>query len=200
MRQGGCGQNRAWASVKREHEAAFEEFVAGSGPRLLGLAFLLTGDRGHAEDLLQVALERTARRWAGLHGAPEAFTRTVIANLATDRWRRRRARAVEVYLDPPATLSGGTLGGDLAEAVALRTALAAAIRALPPRQRAVVVLRYFEDLTESETAAVLGVSVGTVKSTTSRALLRLRQAAHLTDDYADPPPRRSTPTPGAAKP
>jgi RNA polymerase sigma-70 factor (sigma-E family) len=190
--------------VKREHEAAFEEFVAGSGPRLLGLAFLLTGDRGHAEDLLQVALERTARRWAALRGAPEAFTRTVITNLATDRWRRRRARAVEVYLDPPATLGGtvggtvsGTVGGDLAEAVVLRTALAAAIRALPPRQRAVLVLRYFEDLTEPETAAVLGVSVGTVKSTTSRALLRLRQAAHLSDD-ADPPARRSTPTRGAA--
>src|SRR5258708_28843437 len=78
-------------------EAEFREFVASCGSRLLRTAYLLTGDRGHAEDLVQLALERTACRWSGLAGSPEAFARTVLLHAATDRWRRRRARVQEVF-------------------------------------------------------------------------------------------------------
>lgn len=150
-------------------EAAFREFVAASGTRLLRTAYLLTGDRGHAEDLVQLALERTARRWSGLAGSPEAFARTVLLHAATDRRRRRRARAQEVSdeVDEP-TVADGT------DQLLLRRDLMDALRQLPPRQRAVLVLRYFVDLSEAEAARELGISVGTVKSTASRGLERLR--------------------------
>lgn len=150
-------------------EAAFREFVAASGTRLLRTAYLLTGDRGHAEDLVQLALERTARRWSGLAGSPEAFARTVLLHAATDRRRRRRARAQEVSdeVDEPAVADG-------TDQLLLRRDLVDALRQLPPRQRAVLVLRYFVDLSEAEAARELGISVGTVKSTASRGLERLR--------------------------
>ena len=150
-------------------EAAFREFVAASGSRLLRTAYLLTGDRGHAEDLVQLALERTACRWSGLAGSPEAFARTVLLHAATDRWRRRRARVREIFdeVHEPRVADG-------TDQLLLRRDLFAAMRQLPPRQRAVLVLRYFVDLSEKETARELGVSVGTVKSAASRALDRLR--------------------------
>jgi RNA polymerase sigma-70 factor (sigma-E family) len=150
-------------------EAAFREFVATSGSRLLRTAYLLTGDRGHAEDLVQLALERTASRWSGLAGSPEAFARAVLLHAATDRWRRRRARVQEVFdeVHEPRVTDG-------TDQLLLRRALFAALRQLPPQQRAVLVLRYFVDLSEKETARELDVSVGTVKSTASRALERLR--------------------------
>lgn len=150
-------------------EEAFREFVAASGSRLLRTAYLLTGDRGHAEDLVQLALERTARRWSGLTGSPEAFARTVLLHAAADRWRRQRARVREVFDEvcgPPVT--------DGTDLLLLRRDLLAALRQLPSRQRAVLVLRYFLDLSETQTACELGVSVGTVKSTANRALDRLR--------------------------
>jgi RNA polymerase sigma-70 factor (sigma-E family) len=150
-------------------EAAFREFVAACGSRLLRTAYLLTGDRGHAEDLVQLALERTACRWSGLAGSPEAFARTVLLHAATDRWRRRRARVQEVF---DAVYEPGVADGT--DELLLRRDLIAALRQLPPRQRAVLVLRYFLDLSETETARELDVSVGTVKSTASRALDRLR--------------------------
>ncbi len=150
-------------------EAAFREFVAASGNRLLRIAYLLTGDRGHAEDLVQLALERTACRWPGLAGSPEAFARKVLLHAATDRWRRRRARVQEVSGEAyEPWVSDGT------DQMLLRRDLVAALRQLPPRQRTVLVLRYFVDLSEVETARELGVSVGAVKSTASRALDRLR--------------------------
>ena len=150
-------------------EAAFREFVAAAGSRLLRAAYLLTGDRGHAEDLVQFALERTASRWTGLAGSPEAFARTVLLHAATDRWRRRRARVREVFNDvyEPSI-------SDATDHILLQRDLVAALRLLPSRQRAVLVLRYFLDLTEAETARELGVSVGAVKSSGSRALERLR--------------------------
>jgi RNA polymerase sigma-70 factor (sigma-E family) len=147
----------------------FEQFVAGAGSRLLRTAVLLTGDRGHAEDLVQTALERTARHWNRLDGAPEAYARTVLAHLATDRWRRHRARVTETFVDPPAVSVA-----DFADEVVLHQSLVQALRRLSRRQRAVLVLRYFDGLSEADTAAALDVSVGTVKSTASRALVRLR--------------------------
>jgi RNA polymerase sigma-70 factor (sigma-E family) len=136
----------------------------------LRTAFLLTGDRGHAEDLVQLALERTARRWSGLNGSPEAFARKVLLHAATDRWRRRQARVQEVFddaVDEPAIADG-------VDQLLLRRDLVAALQRLPSQQRAALVLRYFLDLSEMETARELDISVGTVKSTVSRALERLR--------------------------
>lgn len=132
-------------------------------------AFLLTGDRGHAEDLVQLALERTARRWSGLAGSPEAFARRVLLHAATDRWRRRRARVQEVFDDvhEPSIADG-------VDQLLLRRDLVAALQQLPSQQRAALVLRYFLDLSEKETARELDISVGTVKSAVSRALDRLR--------------------------
>lgn len=156
--------------MNRSQEAEFEQFVAGTGPRLLRTAVLLTGDHGHAEDLVQITLERVARRWGRLDGAPEAYARVVLARLSTDRWRRLRSRAAEVLIEPrPTDLH------DPADDVVIRQALIRALMLLTPRQRAVLVLRFFEDLTEAQTAHILGVSVGTVKSTTSRATTRLRE-------------------------
>ena len=156
--------------MNRVEEAEFTAFVAGSGRRLLRTAVLLTGDVGHAEDLLQTAFERTARRWSRLDGAPEAYARVVLARLATDRWRRQRSRVREVAVDPPEAT-----GADLAIDVALRHSLITAMSQLTRKQRAVLVLRYFDDLSEAQTAAALGVSVGTIKSTSSRATARLRE-------------------------
>jgi RNA polymerase sigma-70 factor (sigma-E family) len=155
--------------VNRSQEAEFEAFVAGGG-RLLRTAYLLTGDHGHAEDLVQTALERTARRWTRLDGSPEAYARTVLAHAATDRWRRRRARVDEVFGAAPEPSND-----DLAGAVVLRRSLIAALARLTPRQRALLVLRFFDDLGEAETAHTLGISVGAVKSGTSRALAQLRK-------------------------
>lgn len=148
-------------------ERDFEAFVAGSGQRLLATAVLLVGDRQQAEDLVQVTLERTARRWSRLAGAPEAYARVVLVHLVVDRRRLRRLREVPLDTD--------VVGGrDPADRVAVRSALLTGLRQLPPRQRAVVVLRYIEDCTEAETARVLGVGVGTVKSSAHRGLERLR--------------------------
>src|SRR3954451_11299334 len=144
-------------------EREFEQFVAGSGRRLLRTAVLLVGDLGHAEDLVQVALERTARHWSRLDGAPEAYARVVLARLATDRWRRKSRRAAEVFIELPGTPDPQ----DVATQVVNRQALVAALRTLTARQRAVLVLRYFDDLSEQQTAEALGVSTGTVKTTSS---------------------------------
>jgi RNA polymerase sigma-70 factor (sigma-E family) len=161
--------------VNRGDEAEFEAFVARSGRRLLRTAYLLCGDRGEAQDLVQVVLERTARRWAKLDGAPEAYARTVLVNASTDRWRRRSSRFGEVPGQVP-----DTSVIDVADGVVLRGSLIAALRQLTARQRALLVLRYFEDVSESEAAALLGISVGAVKSGTSRALDRLRDLVPAT--------------------
>src|SRR3954471_21846966 len=130
---------------------------------------LLTGDRGHAEDLLQTALERTARHWDRLDGAPEAYARVIVTRLAVDRHRRLRSRVREVFAEPPeAPLE------DISARIAVRTALLDALMQLPPRQRAVLVLRFFEDLSQEQTAVALDITPSTVASTTTRATARLR--------------------------
>jgi len=168
--------------MDRTAEAEFERFVERSGRTLLRTAWLLTGDRGHAEDIVQTALERTARRWSRLHGAPEAYARVCVINLATDRWRRRRSRVGEVPLDELRAQAGTHL--DNVARAELHGDLLAALRQLPRRQRVVLVLRYFADLDEADIARTLGVSIGTVKSSASRGLARLRDLAGELDPSA----------------
>jgi RNA polymerase sigma-70 factor (sigma-E family) len=145
----------------------FEQFVAARSAALLRSAYLLTGNHHDAEDLVQVALIKAVPAWSRITGDPEPYVRKILVRENISRWRRRRWREVHVAdLPEPAAAPG--VGED-------RLALATALDALAPRQRAVVVLRYYEDLTERETADLLGVSVGTVKSQARDALARLRR-------------------------
>lgn len=148
----------------------FRVFVRQQWNPLLRTAYLLTGDRGLAEDLVQSALEKTHRRWGRIRrqDAPEVYVRRVMVNTATSWWRRRRP--VEV----PLLASDATPVADAYAQVEQRQQLVAALRRLPPRTQAILVLRYFEDLSEVDTARVLGCSVGAVKSQASRGLARLR--------------------------
>ena len=154
-------------------DPTFDTFVEGRSTALLRTAYLLTGDRGHAEDLLQTALLRTARHWSRARDAPEAYARRVLINLSRDRirWLVRRPREVPM---PPET--DGPRATDAGyEQVVQRQVMVRALAALPTRQRQVIVLRFFEDLSIEQTAEVLGISAGTVKSYTSRGLARLRE-------------------------
>lgn len=159
-----------------DSEEDFRQFVVGRQRALLRTAWLLTGDWGKAEDLVQTALVRSWPHWSRIAaaGSPEAYVRRVMLNKALD-WRGRRWRgeiSTEV-LPEPRPMEGADLD--------VRRVLLQALRRLPPRQRAVVVLRYFDDLTEADTAQILGCSIGTVKSTASRALVSLRQQPGLTE-------------------
>jgi RNA polymerase sigma-70 factor (sigma-E family) len=162
--------------VDAVREAEFRDFVVGRTPSLLGTAYLLTGDRAAAEDLLQASLTKAWAAWRRVSAAdsPEAYVRRVMANTYASWWRRRwhGERPTEV-------LPERVDGGDPTAAVDDRDALWRALGGLPRKQRAVLVLRYFEELSEAETAKVLGVSVGTVKSQASRALAKLRDDAAL---------------------
>jgi RNA polymerase sigma-70 factor (sigma-E family) len=150
----------------------FDEFVRRCSPGLLRTSYLLASDRGHAEDLLQEALVRTARHWRTARTAPEAYTRRVIVNLATDRWRARRRRPAEVPLDDHAA---GATAAPAESGPGDRHVVLQALRQLPYQQRAVAVLRYWDGVGVAETAALLGISEGTVKSYGARALARLRE-------------------------
>lgn len=161
--------------MDREREAAFEAFVLGRQATLFRLAFLLSGDRHLAEDLVQGTLERTYQHWKRVASAgnPEAYVRRILVNSVTD-WRRSRRYVVEQSLDAAADVPLPGDGG--AERLESHDVVVRALRGLPVRMRAVLVLRYFQDLSEAETASVLGCSVGTVKSQASRGLARLREA------------------------
>jgi len=163
-------------------DARFEEFVRAQSPGLLRLAFLLVNDRGYAEDLVQTALLRTALRWHRVLEHPEAYARQVLVNLARDRWRRVKRRVVEQPLNdvvaPPDP-------GDHARSVANQQAVRQAVAALPQRQREVVVLRFFADLSVAETAQTMGITEGTVKSQTHRALLLLRQSLDGSETFQE---------------
>lgn len=150
-------------------EDDFRAFVVARTPVLLGTAYALTGDRGLAEDLLQTALLKTYRHWRAVRDFehPDAYVRRVMANQQISWWRRRRI--AESGLPLPDRGSPDRRSG-----VEDRDELWRALRQLPPRTRAVVVLRYWEDLSETEVAKVLGCSVGSVKSQASRGLHRLR--------------------------
>jgi RNA polymerase sigma-70 factor (sigma-E family) len=147
---------------------AFEEYVAARFPALRRLAYLLTGDWTEAEDLVQEALVRCERRWHGIAADdPHAYVRRAVVNGAAN-WRRRRRT------DLP--LTEAELTGDHAASTDSRLVLLDALRRLPLDQRQVLVLRFFEQLSEAETAHALGIAPGTVKSRTSRGLDALRRA------------------------
>ncbi|MBP2337672.1 RNA polymerase sigma-70 factor (sigma-E family) [Saccharothrix coeruleofusca] len=146
----------------------FEEFVAGASPRLLRTAYLLTRDQGHAEDLLQTALARAWSAWRRITVDPEPYVRRIMVNTYATWWRRRWRGE-----EPTPLLPEGASAAPQ-DAVAEREWLWQALGELPRRQRAVLVLRFFEDMTEAQAAGVLGCSVGTVKSQTSKALAKLR--------------------------
>jgi RNA polymerase sigma-70 factor (sigma-E family) len=161
-------------SVRVALDPSFEEFVARRSVSLLRSAYLLTGDRDLAEDLLQVVLVRVGRRWGVAREAPHAYAHRVLVNLLHDRRRRLSRRVIEA---PLAELDGRREPVvDGCDALVDRIALASAVGRLPARQREVVVLRFFADLSVSETAAAMTASEGTVKTHTSRALNALRGA------------------------
>ncbi|GAA2848258.1 RNA polymerase subunit sigma-24 [Actinoplanes cyaneus] len=151
----------------------FGEFVTSRYPALVRYGALLTGDRGHGEDLAQDALVKTYRAWRRLHpeGDPEAYTRQVMTRAA---WRAgRRLWRFEI---PAAVLPDRPADGDFPERQGTADVVLAALRDLPATQRVVLVLRYWAGLSEQEIAAQLGCSAGTVKSRASRAITALRRA------------------------
>jgi RNA polymerase sigma-70 factor (sigma-E family) len=158
-------------------DAEFEQFVTSRSVLLLRTAYLLTGDARDAEDVLQIALFRVARRWSSAREAPDAYARKAVLNVARDRHRRLLRRVRE---RPLADEGSFPSIGDHAEAVISRDEMIAALRRLPARQREVVVLRFFADLSVADTAAAMGASEGAVKSYTNRAMTSLR--AVLGDD------------------
>lgn len=159
--------------------APFEEYVAARSAALWRSAWLLTGDRHRAEDLVQTALMKCWRRWDRIDdpGAVEAYVRRTMVTTYTDWWRRRWNGELPTDDVPDQAGPGDDPG--------VRRDVLVALAALPRGQRAVVVLRFFDDLTEQQTATALGISVGTVKSQASRALRTLRTSGLLDDHWED---------------
>lgn len=160
----------------------FGEFVAARSTALLRTAYLLTGDRHHAEDLLQSALAKTylALKRLGAVESVEAYARKALATTATSWWRRafrRRERAVPDLADVADFATP-----DATHQVNDRHAMVQALQALPAMQRAVIVLRYYDDMPVADIAATLKISVGTVKSHTHRAVATLRKALSAPDE------------------
>ncbi|RAY17153.1 SigE family RNA polymerase sigma factor [Actinomadura craniellae] len=165
--------------------ATFTAFVEERGAGLLRFAVALTGDHDLAEDLLQGALERVYRKWDRIarRGDPESYVRRALVNATRDSWRQRQRRPERIGLRDEE-------GGSYApwDEMLTRKAVGGVVERLPHRQRTVIVLRYWADLTEAETAKLMGVSVGTVKSQAHRALKALREQLSL-DDQANEPVR-----------
>jgi RNA polymerase sigma-70 factor (sigma-E family) len=156
-------------------DAEFREFVGARGRALLNSAYLLTGNLADAEDLVQSALAKTYQAWDRIEDrkALDGYVRRAIVNTHISSWRRRRVDEfpTDDIPDQPAAETSGNRE--------LHDTLQRAIDKLPQRMRAAVVLRYLEDMSEAEVAAILGVSQGTVKSTVSRAVAKLRSDADL---------------------
>ncbi len=158
-----------------EHDRAvtdLESFLARRGEPLLRTAVLLTGSKEAGEDLLQAGVERLLRHWSRIDGDPEGYLRRTLYNLAADGWRRQRAWRGRLRLLQNET---ATAVADGTAEVDTRDALIRLLMQLPPRQRAVIVARYWEQLSEAETAGILDCSVGLVKASASRGLHRLRE-------------------------
>jgi RNA polymerase sigma-70 factor (sigma-E family) len=164
--------------VKALEDEAFRGFVAARGQALVRTAYLLTGDQQLAEDLVQSALEKTIRSWRSIkhHEALESYVRRTMYREQVSVWRRRRF-SEQLSGAVPEPRRSSTAPTDTLEE---RLVLEAGLRRLPTRQRTVLVLRYFEDMTEQQVADAMGVSIGTVKSTAHKALARLRAS------YPDP--------------
>jgi len=164
------GESRA-----SDRDAAFREYVQTRGAALLRMAIVLTGNRADAEDLVQAALAKTYLAWDKINerAALDAYVRRAMVNTHISWWRRRRVEEFPTDELPEQVVADHARESDMAEVVRR------ALDRLPQRMRAAVMLRYFEDMTEPEIAAALGISLGTVKSTVSRAVARLRIDAEL---------------------
>jgi RNA polymerase sigma-70 factor (sigma-E family) len=158
-----------------EDDAAFREYVLARGTALLRMAIMLTGNRADAEDLVQAALAKTYLSWGKINdrAALDAYVRRAMVNTHISWWRRRKLEEFPTDELPDQVVADHSGESDMAEVVRR------ALDRLPRRMRAAVMLRYFEDMTEPEIAAALGISLGTVKSTVSRAVARLRIDAEL---------------------
>ena len=166
--------------MARDREGAeLEQLLADRGPSLLAAAIALAGSRPDGEDLLQAALERVLRKPRRIETDAEGYLRRVLYNLAADGWRRRGTWRQKLL--PVLRAETSAAGPDPTGQVDLRDALVQLLSQLPPRQRAVIVLRYWEQCSEAETAALLGCSEGTVKSAASRGLAQLRELAAAAD-------------------
>ena len=180
----------AGGAVDARNRTQFEEFATSRWAGLVRLAFGLTGDRWLAEDLAQTALASAYATWWRVRRAddPDAYVRRILINASKRRFRSGR---VSEQPSEPGDLPDLTVA-DPATGIDERSALMAALAGLPPRQRAVVVLRYWEDMTDAQVGVLLGCSASTVRSQAARALAKLRASGGLTD--ADPgaiaPPRQ----------
>lgn len=164
-----------------QEAAAFSEFVSVGSASLFRTAYLIVGDHQLAQDLVQESLVKTYVAWPRLRDVTkaQAYTRKTIVTTAIS-WRRRRS-----FHERPMDPLPDSAVPDPGEAVTTRASMAALLRGLPPRQRAAVVLRYYEDLSEAQTAEVMGCSVGAVKAQVSTGLSRLRE--HVGADLIAPP-------------
>jgi RNA polymerase sigma-70 factor (sigma-E family) len=175
-------------------DPAFHDYVAARSSSLLRTACLLTGNKADAEDLLQAALAKTYLAWCRIEdfGSLDGYVRRAMVNTHISWWRRRRLEEypTDELPDQPVTDHVGDSE--------LHDSLSRALRRLPERMRAAVVLRYYEDMSEAEIAGVLGVSLGTVKSTVSRAVAKLRIDAELMGDFGVPRQRDARPGRAAA--
>ena len=162
----------------------FEALVAGRWTALVRTAYLLTGDDGQAQDLAQSALAAVYAHWGKVSRAQnvEAYLHRVLVNTHLARMRRRRFREVEL---DGRTEAGAATTADFESAAAWRVTVNGALATLPPRQRAVLVLRFWSDMTEAQVAAAMGCSVGTVKSQTFKALAKLRLNPTLQRDFTE---------------
>jgi RNA polymerase sigma-70 factor (sigma-E family) len=157
--------------VDDEARARFGEFASSRMPALIRVAYLLTGDQHAAEDLVQSALAKTLARWGSLrHADPEGYVRAVMYREQVSWWRR-----LALHRETPVGSPAEVTCPDPNEQLGLREAMRMALLQLSPAQRTVLVLRYYEDLTETQVAEALGCSVGTVRSRTHRAVTRLRE-------------------------
>ncbi|CAM5421719.1 RNA polymerase sigma factor [Streptomyces avidinii] len=157
--------------MQAEEEAHFHSFVAARWTHLVRTAYLLTGDPHDAEDVTQAALAKAYRSWRRVArmDSPEAYVRRMLVTCNSDRFRKRRVAERLTDSVPDRSVSDNAVAW-----ADERSVLMEALAELPDRQRAVVVMRYWEDLSEAETADVLGCSQGTVKSQASKALVKLR--------------------------
>ncbi|WP_331767565.1 SigE family RNA polymerase sigma factor [Embleya sp. NBC_00896] len=173
--------------MKAEEVADFRAFVESRWSGLVRTAYLLTGDHGIAEDVAQSALTKTYVNWRRVQRAdnPDAYVRRVLVTTNTDRFRKIRV-AEQLSADPPQSI-----GEDPYSRIDQQHMLRDALADLPARQRAVVVLRYWDDLPETEVARILGCALGTVKSQAAKGLAKLREHPGLTgarlraEEYAD---------------
>jgi RNA polymerase sigma-70 factor (sigma-E family) len=166
------------AAARPVDEHAFRDYVRARRHALLRTAYLLTGNLADAEDLVQSALAKTYLAWHRIvdRGAVDSYVRRAMVNTQISWWRRRRLEEFPTDEIPDQATADYPVSTDVQES------LRRAIDRLPQRMRAAVMLRYYEDMTEAEVAEVLGVSVGTVKSTVSRAVAKLRIDVELQPD------------------